>query len=200
LIALLLGTALLFLAGKVHAEDRRRYDDGPLVASDFRGRADSGARSAALTSTELRYEFHYRYSSPDGKSFRASLQSIDIHAAVRRDLSWNKNPESERLLDHEQGHADNAQIGCLQALLHFADRKTAKEMKATAPTQEQAVAALREKITERMRRFESNVRVADEDYDRETMNGLGGKQAEWRRVQQETLKRLEAEWGKVSKK
>lgn len=200
-LAAILGCwALFFLAYTAAADDRRKYEEGPLTVDDFQGTADPEARLAARTSTELRYDFHYRYSSPNSRVYTVTLEKFEVEAFIRRDLSWNKEPQNERLLDHEQGHADNAQIACLRARLHFADPKTRKELKTTGSSQREAVAALKQKVVEQMREFESQVRTADEQYDRETTNGLGGKQAEWRRVQQETLKRLEEEWEGFSKK
>ena len=51
--------------------------------------------------------------------------------------------------------------------------------------------ALEGELKREVAAFEKAARDADAEYDRETAHGLGGKQAEWRRVQQETLKALQ---------
>ena len=96
------------------AEQRRKYDEGPLRAEDFAGQVREIPGKAANTATELRYEYRYRYQT-SGKMTQVTLQSVEIHAYIRRDASWNRNPDDQRLLDHEQGHADISQIQCLQS-------------------------------------------------------------------------------------
>jgi hypothetical protein len=178
------------------ADDRRKYDDGPLTIADFKAPTQDGTRGAAFTSTQLSYEMRYRYKSA-GDNVTVTLESITIDAHIRRDQSWNKEPENKRLLDHEQGHADIAQIHCLKARLAFRDKLAKKKgITATAGSLQDAAAALDREVRKEMSAFENAAREADSEYDRETMNGLGGTQAEWRRVQSETLKELAEKWGK----
>jgi hypothetical protein len=190
---LILGlTATVALA----VESRRPYEEGPLTAEDFRGKDDDTPRAVAKTVTQLVYDFRYRYKTT-GRLTTASLESITIEAYIRRDESWNRHPEDDKLLDHEQGHADIAQIHCLKARLAFR-KKLGKgpNLTATSSTVAAAAAALEREVRKEMAAFEQQARDADAEYDRETLNGLGGKQAEWRRVQTETLKQLDAEWNK----
>lgn len=188
---LALGLAAGFPA--VAAEDLRRYEDGPLTADDFREEAPASSRAAAKTVTQFAYEFRFHYRTTT-RLTTATLDSITIHANIRRDQSWNTKPEDFNLLDHEQGHADIAQIHCLKARLAFR-KKLGRSLTATASSPREASVALDRKVREEMAKFEQAARDADAEYDRQTVNGLGGKQAEWRRVQIETLKQLDAEWG-----
>lgn len=177
------------------AVDRRPYADGPLTKEDFQGQPDEmSRRSQARTSTELKYEYRYTYRS-SSRTTTASLDRIDINAYIRRDTSWNNSPENKRLLEHEQGHADNAQIQTLKARLHFRKlRRNGSHVKATAATLKEALAALDRLVKKEMSAFEKAAQESDDEYDRVTSHGLGPEQDEWRRVQLETLKKLEAEW------
>jgi hypothetical protein len=100
------------------------------------------------------------------------------------------------LLDHEQGHADIAQIHCLRARLAF--RKSLAKGQgpsATASSLNEAVASLERALRRDIAAFEKAAQDADAEYDRVTANGVGANQAEWRRVHAETLKELAAAWG-----
>jgi hypothetical protein len=188
--------ALLAVGSVVAAENVRPYDDGPLTEDDFRGKPPETITAAAKTVTQFAFEFTYRYKTT-ARLTTASLDRITITACIRRDQSWNRNPEDKRLMDHEQGHADIAQIHSLKARLAFR-KKLGKgpNVTATASSLKEAAAALDREVRKEVAIFEQATRDADAEYDRQTANGLGGKQAEWRRVQVETLKQLEAEWGK----
>ncbi|MDX1947675.1 MAG: hypothetical protein SFU86_19915 [Pirellulaceae bacterium] len=184
---------LLVLAGSLTraAESRRKYEAGPLRAEDFAAEPPKSAGRAANTVTELRYEYRYRYSTGE-KSVQIALESIEIHAYIRRDASWNRTPDDRALLDHEQGHADIAQIQCLQARRAFAE-KIRRGFQVEAATRAEGIQALERVIQREMSSFEEAGRAADAEYDRATEHGLGGQQAEWRRVQRETLRNLQEE-------
>jgi hypothetical protein len=187
----LTGLLALVIETAVAAEDSRAYDDGPLTADDFRGQVPDGSKAAAKTVTQFAFEFKYRYKST-ARLTTVTLEYITISAHIRRDQSWNRNPDDKRLLDHEQGHADIAQIHCLQARAAFR-KKLVKgpNLTATASSLSEAAAALDREIRKEIAVFEKAARDADAEYDRETVNGLGVKQAEWRRIQMETLQQLE---------
>lgn len=194
-VAALLALCLVAVSPAFAAEDLRRYEDGPVTADDFRGEAPDSSKASAKTVTQFVYDFRFRYRTTSRQT-TATLQSITIHANIRRDQSWNTRPEDLKLLDHEQGHADIAQIHCLKARVAFR-KKLGKgpNLTATASSPQEASVALDREVRKEMAKFEQAARDADAEYDRQTVNGLGGKQAEWRRVQIETLKQLEAEWG-----
>lgn len=193
-VAASLVLALLAIGGAVAAENVRPYEDGPLTQDDFQGRPPETITAAAKTVTQFAFEFTYRYKTT-ARLTTATLDRITITACIRRDQSWNRRPDDVSLMDHEQGHADIAQIHCLKARLAFR-KKLGKgpNVTATASSLKEAAAALDREVRKEMAVFEQSTRDADLEYDRQTANGLGGKQAEWRRVQMETLKQLEAEW------
>jgi hypothetical protein len=176
------------------AEDTRPYDDGPLTADDFRGKPPEDSVAAAKTATQFSFDFKYRYKLT-ARGTTVTLDRITITACIRRDQSWNRYPDNMRLLDHEQGHADIAQIHCLQARLAF--RKSLAKgqgLSATASSLNEAVASLERAIHRDIASFEKAAQDADAEYDRETANGVGANQREWRRVHAETLKELAAAW------
>ena len=196
LTAASLALALTVVGHAAAADQTRPYDDGPLQEDDFRGKPPETSTAAAKTVTQFAFEFTYRYKTT-ARLTTATLDQITITACIRRDQSWNRYPDDKRLMDHEQGHADISQIYCLKAR-HGFRKKLAKGsgVSATASSLSEAAAALDREVRKEMAVFEEAARDADAEYDRHTANGLGGKQAEWRRVQVETLKQLEAEVGK----
>jgi hypothetical protein len=188
---------VVLLPSLVAAADRRKYEDGPLTKDDF-GEIPAfvPAGASARTVTELLYNYHYKYRS-NSRSTTITLSSIEINAYIRRDQSWNRNLDNEALLDHEQGHADIAQIECLRARLAFRERlRKGRPIEVTASSLKEAETALQREVKREMDKYEQAAREADAEYDRATSHGLNGQQAEWRRVQQETLKKLQAECGK----
>jgi len=194
------GLVLALLAQARAAEHTRPYEEGPLTQDDFRGQPPDTSTAAAKTATQFAFEFNYRYKST-ARLATAALDEITITASIRRDQSWNRHPDDKRLMDHEQGHADIAQIHCLQARLAFRKKRSkGSSLAASAASLKEAVAALDREVRKEMAAFEKAARDADAEYDRQTASGLGGQQAEWRRVQIETLKRLEEEWGQGNDK
>jgi hypothetical protein len=184
------------LAGTTLATDRRPYADGPLSKGDFLEEPrELPAGGLARTATELLYKFDYTYKG-SARNTTAMLDRIEINAYIRRDKSFNLRPDDKGLMDHEQGHADIAQIHCLRARLAFQKTMRKGRIEATGSSLKDAQTALNREIERQIQEFVTAMRDADAEYDRATSHGLGGKQPEWRRVQLETLKQLEAEWGK----
>lgn len=174
------------------ADETRLYEDGLLTAQDFQATVPSDAAGDAFTGTQLGYDFRYRYEGREGR-VRATVTEVSIKAVVRKDQSWNRRPTDPRLLEHEQGHADNAWIQCLKARLAF-DEKRRRGWTVSAATLAEATDILTRELTEKLTSFEEEGRAADVRYDEETKHGVGPKQAEWRRVQRETIQELEAAW------
>lgn len=174
-------------------EDRRKYEAGPLTADDFRGQPPARAEMLANTATELRYEYRCRF-EPAGQGTRAVLTAVEVYAYVRRDLSWNRQPQNQALMDHEQGHADICQVQCLLARLAFRELQRTTGVQASGGSQSDAQAALGRKVAALIEEFRAARRHDDADYDRQTKHGSGSRQSEWRRVQQETLRQLAERW------
>ena len=187
--------AVVVLPGIATAkEDTRPYDEGPLTADDFRGEPPEESIAAAKTATQFAFDFKYRYKST-ARATTVTLDSITITACIRRDQSWNRHPDNKALMDHEQGHADIAQIHCLQARRSFRTRLAKGQgPSATAASLKEAVASLERAIRKEIAAFEKEARDADAEYDRVTANGTGLQQQEWRRVHAETLQELSATW------
>lgn len=168
--------------------DRRLCEAGPLAKDDFRADPPGESIASARTVTELRHEFSYTYRE-SGRSVIAKLDKIKIQSYVRRDKSWNKQPDNAALMDHEQGHADNALIESLKARADFAKRSST--FTTTARTKDEAAAALERQVRAKMKTYEAAMLEQDSLYDQQTRNGLDAtKQHEWRRVQMETIKKL----------
>lgn len=189
LVALSIGGAERLAAA---TEGTRLYEDGPLTAQDFQATVPPDVAGDAFTGTQLRYDFQYRYQGRDGR-VTATVTEVTVEALVRQDQSWNRRPSDPRLLEHEQGHADNAWIQCLKARLAF-DQKRRRGWTASAPTLAEASEKLSRELTDKLMGFEEEGRAADARYDEETKHGLGPQQAEWRRVQKATIQELETEW------
>ncbi len=122
-----------------------------------------------------------------------TVTEVTVDAYVLQDQSWNRKPGNVTLLEHEQGHADNAWIQCLKARLFF-DQKRRRGWKVSASSLDEATDRLRDELTVKMKVFEEEGLEADVRYDRDTKHGLGPLQAELRRVQVATIQELEAEW------
>lgn len=189
-LALLVGLPPLAFA----AEDLRKYEEGLLTGDDFRARVPQGMVKDAMTATRLRFEYRYEYRTA-ARQTTVTVASVTVHSYIQRDASWNRLPENKSLLDHEQGHADISWIHCLKARLAFAERvRGEKKWSVAAPSLNGAVVKLERELAAFLATFEQAGREADAEYDRGTSHGLAREQAEWRRVQAETIRRLEAEW------
>ena len=192
MVLLVLGIANTLHAQATAKPDRRASGEKALTAKDFLGVAPPSTNGMAFTSTELRYDYDYRY-RVSGENTTATLTRITIESYVRRDLSWNRKPDDAALLDHEQGHADNSLIECLKARQDFAARMK-RGFSVTGGSSKEATSAIEREVRKVMSGYEQAVRDQDALYDSSTSNGVTvAKQQEWRRVQKETLKRLQPE-------
>jgi hypothetical protein len=192
-ILVVLFGACVGIAHGFAAEGQRRYEDGPLTTADFRGDVPADAPGDAFTRTQLQFDFRYRYQQLPGGRATVTVTEVTVDAYVLQDQSWNRKPGNVTLLEHEQGHADNAWIQCLKARLFF-DQKRRRGWKVSASSLDEATDRLRDELTVKMKVFEEEGLEADVRYDRDTKHGLGPLQAELRRVQVATIQELEAEW------
>jgi hypothetical protein len=169
----------------------RPYTDGPLTARDYQAPVpeDRGGLDA-FTTTELRFSFECRtYRS--GRRVRAWSTSIDIYAVVIPAESWNRKLEDKRLLDHEQGHFDLAQIAALQAQRHFAD---SPRLVGVASNEDLAAAEVRKQLERQLQAFVDKLRTEHHQYDKITRHGqIRGEQDEQRRRQRDQIKELSGE-------
>lgn len=176
----------------------RRYRDGRLVISDFDMEPPEDRDNLdAMLATQVRIQFDYRcrYGRRYGGGARATLKRIEVFAVVRPQESWIATPEDRRLLDHEQGHFDIAQIAALSARLHMHEQWKAGELKGTGDDPDEAIANLRENIQSEMKPFYDNLKKAQRQYDDVTSHGRRFRsQREQRKVHDEFLKELNKKW------
>jgi len=200
LVACLLTICAASLADDKPREDLRPYGDGPLTTDDYRAKVPdslprrNGARLLAYTWTRIVYEYRYDASSRGGE-VTATLSEFEVTASVDRAASWNARPEDRRLLDHEQGHFDLAQIAALQMLVAVERmRREGKLLAAEGRTKAEAANRLRLKIAEFVKKHETAAAEEHREYDRFTNYGLvGSAQAEARKSQREAIEKLAKE-------
>lgn len=183
------------LLGQPPAEPVRTYAQGPLTADDFRGQPPDGAKlpggnlpALAYTVTELRYDCRYRSARRD-RTWTAWLTELDAVAVLKRGESWNLRPEDRRLMDHEQGHFDLAQIWAERAEAGIKTAIERGELRESRATEQAAIDALQAAINRKMETYRQGLVAADRDYDQVTRYGaLAGKQAEQRGLHTELLR------------
>lgn len=167
----------------------RLYGAGPLTIADFRGAVPQATRFFARTSTDVRYDFKYRY-EVRGNVTTVTLTEINAFATLDRANSWNARPEDKALLAHEQGHFDIAQLCALKLQLELAKLlKDGAAPNASAASEREAAAALVQKLDELAQPLHASMRAADAEYDQATEHGrLASQQADARKKQLAALK------------
>lgn len=189
-------------------KEERLYDDGPLILADFRGQPPDrnkaiGSPFDAYVSAEIVWTNRFR-SQPRGKGFVAQLTDFEAHAILEREKCWHrwKGEPDQRILDHEQGHFDITQCHALR--LQQRMRKLISQKKppiGKGSTIEEAVEDLNRelKAAGTLAKQESN--AENMQYDADTNHGnTAEKQQELRRVQLETLRKLQSEAAGTNRK
>ena len=180
----------------------RLHKQGPLRVEEFQGkRRGQPNYFRAYTETTLYYSYRSRLRTVDGKT-TAWLTSAHIYAAFLPKQSWwDDDRDNRRLLGHEQGHFDITEGIALEAQLEFAQQfADGKPLKATAPTEKEAEAALEVKFKKILAEFDKRLEREQARYDRVTSFGTNAdEQATERRRQLETLRRLNQELAKARK-
>jgi hypothetical protein len=109
----------------VSGTNNRPYADGPLTAADFSGKrpaqspVNMGIEMVANTECEVRYEYRSTVEQKGQNPWTARMSSFECTAVIVPEKCWNAQPESRRILDHEQGHFDLAEIAARRAQQHF---------------------------------------------------------------------------------
>jgi hypothetical protein len=178
----------------------RRYADGPLQISDFQAKPPHHTRSAAYTAVRVLLSYRYRTHTQNGE-IKLRLESINVFSVFVRDQSWWAPLADKRLLDHEQGHFDIAEACARRAQLHFnAMFERDAPLTASGQTTSDAARQLSRRIEQRLRRFNDAATLAHQEYDRITHHGNYLRtQAEQRRAQKATLKRLAKQLATLNK-
>lgn len=173
------------------ADQQRSYELGPLTPQDFQAEfpAEDGGLDAWTTS-ELK--FRYRYETQvRGRRATARITLVEVDAVVIRDQSWNRLPQDQELLDHEQGHFDLTQIAALETRLYFAGNRIVR----TAATPQRATEMVEAELNRKMQEFIQELKLRHEEYDRLTNHGqIASSQREQRRLQQQQLDLLTRQW------
>ncbi len=176
------------------ADQQRIYESGPLTPQDFQAEipAEDGGLDAWTTS-ELK--FRYRYETQvRGRRATAVITLVEVDAVVIRDQSWNRLPQDQELMDHEQGHFDLTQIAALEARLYFARNRILR----TAATPQRAIEMVEAEWNRKMQEFIQELKLRHEEYDRLTNHGqMASSQREQRRLHQQQLDRLTRQWQDV---
>ncbi len=176
------------------ADQQRIYESGPLTPQDFQAEipAEDGGLDAWTTS-ELK--FRYRYETQvRGRRATTRITLVEVDAVVVRDQSWNRRPQDQGLMDHEQGHFDLTQIAALEARLDFARNRIVR----TAATPQQATEMVEAEWHRKMQEFIQELKLRHEQYDRLTNHGrIAASQQEQRRLQHQQLDRLTRQWQDV---
>lgn len=189
---LTLAVCLGLCAAPASADDKppadREYRQGPLTKDDFRAKADPQSPYLARTETDYRYRYAYRYSVQRGETI-VTLTEIELWAILKADESWNRRPDDEALLDHEQGHFDITQLAALEAQAVIQQRiDKGPKVQVKAITQTEAVKRLEDQIKALVKPYVEDSLAAQREYDKATAHGTdAAAQADARRDHQRRL-------------
>ncbi len=170
----------------------RRYEQGPLVKSDYQGVAPNTVEKfAASTMIELRYDYRYQLLK-NSRQYQIYITEIDIYSIVVPSRSWNRQLYNFRLLDHEQGHFDIGEIFAHQAKIEIAKKMRAKRRFLRVGSSEEAViASLDELMDRQFKKIIAKMNAAQNEYDDATDHGNDrSSQKIARESQLEELKKL----------
>jgi hypothetical protein len=154
----------------------RDYAAGPLTKDDFQGKVPpspvtaDGTPLRAYLSGGIDYRYKYRYTVKDG-DFDLSATEVTVYAAVEREKSWNSDPDSAGLLDHEQGHFDLAAIYAAKLRAELRKMMTRKELTFKAKSEAEGKKALEDRLKKALDNTLAELRVEDRRYDSETKHG-----------------------------
>ena len=178
-------------ADRPPAAKARRYEDGPLRIEEFRGKPKVSLGGDAYTSATVKFGFSYSITESN-QTVTATLTSFTAFAVFLPDKSWWSKRAVPELLGHEQGHFDIAEITARRLEYTFAKAIAQnRKIQATGANRDAAVKALEQDLQRVINVANEQAIQDNRDYDASTLHGLRfGRQDEFRRVQQATLKRL----------
>ncbi len=158
-------------------DSSRKYADGPLTPADFRAAVPDprpvkdGLTLRAMSFTEIRYTSRHRWEESKQGQVTASLVRFDCWSQFDGDKSWNKEPTDLRLLAHEQGHFDIAELYARRAQKRFDKIIADKSLVGHGRDERTAVADLNRKIRDEMKAVFDSERDEQAEYDRLTTHG-----------------------------
>ncbi|HIF35041.1 MAG TPA: hypothetical protein EYG57_05620 [Planctomycetes bacterium] len=185
----------LLMSGSVHAQEESllRYTARPLVWENFRGSVPDPkpVQMNAATRTSIRISFRYRTLARSNRIY-LEVTEVSVFAVFLRDKSWVDGRVNKRLLDHEQGHFDNAHIFALKAQKKFDEVLKGRKKIRVSGTSNSKVMKLREaEIDKILQPFVRELAEEDVRYDQVTNHGRRmDVQAEERKVHARLLKEL----------
>jgi hypothetical protein len=107
-------------------EKLRTYADGPLTVEDFAAQAPEnppvnlGIEMVANTQCVVRYDYRTAVEQRGRDQWTARITSFTSVAVIDPAKCWLTSRDS-RVLDHEQGHFDLAELAARRMQQHFAD-------------------------------------------------------------------------------
>jgi hypothetical protein len=184
----------------------RTYAQGPLTAEDFNGKSPQptpvnlGIEMVANTECQVRYE--YRASiEQKGNRWTARLASFECTAFIIPEKCWITLPDSPRVLDHEQGHFDLAEISARRAQSHFDGLMRDSKTAVTGMDKRSVQRALEREIKKSMDEVYASHEKAQKTYDEETRHGTApAAQHRHRQWQRAELTKLNAAKGDAAAK
>ncbi len=156
----------------------RPYADGPLSPADFRCPAPNplpeknGVLLSAMTYTSLHYNTRFQWQEIRPGRFQARLTSFEITTQVDRRKSWTTRPNDERLLDHEQGHLDVAELWARRIQDRFDSLISSRIISGSGSSGGQAIEDLNHQVDSRVQGLLAQEKQAQDQYDVQTHHGL----------------------------
>jgi hypothetical protein len=176
----------------------RAYAVGPLEPKDFAGRppektpVNLGIEMVANTECQV----HYSYQSSlaqRGETWTARIVKFESEAVIVPEKCWITTPDSRRVLDHEQGHFDLAEIAARRAQKHFDGLIGDPTSTLSAGDKRAVQRALDSRIKKTMKEVYDSLETAQKTYDEETRHGTAlVPQLRHRRWQRAELEKLGA--------
>ena len=169
----------------------RRYDEGPLAASDFQAEVPDSRDTSrigsgnipltAYTFTEIRYDTRSQVTRTRDR-WTARLLTAEAYGVILRDRSWNLKPNDQRLLEHEQGHFDITHAAALTVQLRLDELLRSRRIPVgVGKTSAAAIAKLEESLRAELKPlFDGHVQ-AQTEYDRITRHGANRSAQEQQR-------------------
>jgi hypothetical protein len=173
----------------------RPYADGPLTIEDFAGKPPDkspismGIEMVANTDCEIRYEYRSVVEQRAADLWTARITSFTCTAVVEPAKCWTTQPESLRVLDHEQGHFDLTEIAARRTQKHFAGLVLNRKAAANGRDRRAAERTLDAQIKKAMNELYDGLATAQKTYDEETRHGTAilaqSRHRAWQRAELE---------------
>jgi hypothetical protein len=171
----------------------RPYADGPLTAADLAGKpperspVNLGIEMVARTECQVQYDYRFTGAKTGSDEWTVRLSRFTCKAVLVPEKCWNTMPGSPRVLDHEQGHFDLAEIFARRTQQHFDRLMADRKAKATGMDSRSARKALENDIKKAMAEVYESLNKAQKTYDEETRHGTSRRaqaaHREWQRAE-----------------